>query len=102
MSEDTNKEEEEAAPEEDPFVTLDVNDMSPDCMDDPVLVILTRQSLDYENNALLLQYAAVCTECCGDKRVPGHENLKGTKASGPLCTKCGGTARIPRTSEEDE
>ena len=86
----------EQATEGAPDIGIDVNDLSVDCMDDPVLVIATRQLVRYENSTLLAQYDAICTDCVsGDKRLPGHQHMA-KSGDDVLCKSCGGTGRIQR------
>lgn len=86
---------------EDTELGIDVEGLSCDCMNDPVLVNASRQMNRYENETLNRHYDESCTACVmGDKRVPGYEYLKGT--ADPLCPVCKGTGRIPRTPSDSE
>jgi hypothetical protein len=79
--------------------TVDLNDINIECIDDPVLVHLTRVIEHYENETILHSYDAICLDCVGDKKVIAFEHLDSQAEEDVKCKRCDGTGRITRTQE---
>ena len=77
--------------------TVDLNDINIECIDDPVLIHLTRVLTTYENETVLHGYDAICTDCVGDKKVVAFEHLPSQKEEDVKCKRCNGTGRVVRT-----
>ena len=93
MSEATEETNEAVVNEE----TVDLNDINIECIDDPILVHITRVITMYENATILHGYDAICVDCCGDKKVIAFEHLPKQGEEDVKCARCDGTGRVVRT-----